>query len=75
MSSAYLTMRAPSRLIGEQVSLLYHEEAPDRVEIVLGGQTQGFLVPLDLHINSQIKREQPPVKQGRLPFGASEEGL
>lgn len=66
---------APTRLIGEQVSLLYHEEAPDRVEIVLGGQTQGFLVPLDLHINSQIKREQPPVKQGRLPFGASEEGL
>lgn len=66
---------APTRLIGEQVSLLYHEEAPDRVEIVLGGQTQGFLVPLDLHINSQIKREQPPVKQGRLPFGASEEDL
>jgi len=70
---------APTRLIGEQVSLLYHEQAPDRVEIVLDGQPQGFLVPLDLHINSQIKREQPPHqpggRQGRLPFGASEEGL
>lgn len=66
---------APTRLIGEQVSLLYHEDAFHRVEIVFSGQPQGFLVPLDLHINSQIKREQPPVKQGRLPFGAREEGL
>ncbi|MCK4621143.1 MAG: DDE-type integrase/transposase/recombinase [Desulfuromonadales bacterium] len=68
---------APTRLIGEQVGLLYHEEATDRVEIVHGGQPQGFLVPLDLHINCQVKREQPPqdssVKQGRLPFGAKEE--
>jgi len=70
---------APTRLIGEQVSLLYHEEAPERVEIVLGGRPQGFLVPLDLHINSQVKREQaspqPAIRQGRLPFGAAEEEL
>ena len=63
---------APTRLIGEQVSLLYHEESPDRVEIVHGGQPQGVLVPLDLHINSQVGREQnqrPQIMQGRLPFG------
>lgn len=61
---------APTRLIGEQVSLLYHEEQPDRVEIVLGGQPQGFLVPLDPHINCCVKREpKGPNRQGRLPFG------
>jgi len=64
---------APTRLIGEQVSLLYHEESPQRVEILFGGQPQGFLVPLDMYINSQVRREPPTVKQGgRLPFGASE---
>jgi transposase InsO family protein len=67
---------APTRLIGEQVSLLYHEVAPERVEILLGGQPQGFLVPLDIYINNQVRREtsqQGAVKQGgRLPFGTSE---
>ncbi len=67
---------APTKLIGEQISLLFHEESPERVEIIHCGQTQGFLVPLDLYINNQVRREaspQPTVKQGgRLPFGASE---
>lgn len=64
---------APTRLIGEQVGLLYHEETPLRVEIVLGGQTQGFLVPLDLHINSQIKRQPaPPTQNSGLLFGTGE---
>jgi len=70
---------APTRLIGQQVSLLYHEQAPDRVEIVLGGSTQGILVPLDLYINGQVRREQAQqpkaVRQGRLPFGAGEGDL
>jgi len=65
---------APTRLIGEQVSLLYHEEQPERVEIVLNGEHQGFLVPLDPHINSHLKREaasSPPstLQKGQLPFG------
>ena len=67
---------SPTRLIGEQVSLLYHEDTPERVEILLGGQPQGFLVPLDIYINNQVRREtsqQGAVKQGgRLPFGTSE---
>ena len=70
---------APTRLIGEQVSLLFHEQSPDRVEIVCGGRPEGYLVPLDPHINSQVKREQAPLpstgKQGRLPFGLPEETL
>ena len=70
---------APTRLIGEQVSLLYHEERPERVEIVLCGQPEGFLVPLDPHVNAQVKREQPPqqaaAQPGRLPFGVRREEL
>jgi len=72
---------APTRLIGEQVSLLYHEESPHKVEILLHGQTQGFLVPLDPHVNAQIGREaRPPsdeqdsgIRQGQLCFAQKEE--
>ena len=72
---------APTRLIGEQVSLLYHEESPHKVEILLHGQTQGFLVPLDPHVNAQIGREiKPPaheqdsgIRQGQLCFVQKEE--
>jgi transposase InsO family protein len=73
---------APTRLIGEQVSLLYHEESPERVEIILGGEPQGFLVPLDPHINVQIKRDpkaaadeplNPLNRQGLLPFARGDQ--
>jgi len=47
------------------------------VEIICGGHPEGFLVSLDPHINSQVKREQAPApsasRQGRLPFGIPEE--
>jgi len=67
---------APTRLIGEQVSLLYHEESPQRVEILLRGEPQGFLVPLDPYINGQVGREPRPesdehdtgIRQGQLSF-------
>lgn len=67
---------APTRLIGEQVSLLYHEESPQRVEILLRGEPQGFLVPLDPYINGQVGRESRPesdehdtgIRQGQLSF-------
>ncbi|MDO3379473.1 hypothetical protein M3027_15280 [Geoalkalibacter halelectricus] len=71
---------APTRLIGEQVSLLFHEETPHRVEIVLRGQPQGFLAPLDPHINAKVGREQkaaesadPSVRQGQLSFANRED--
>jgi hypothetical protein len=45
-------------LIGKQVSLLYHDEDPQRVEIVLNGKSYGLLVPLDIHVNCRVKRDK-----------------
>lgn len=55
---------APTRLIGEQLSLLYHEHKPDRVEIIHKGKSHGLLVPLDLKVNSRVARDKPA--QGQL---------
>ncbi len=74
-----LSFEAPTRLIGEQISLLFHEEAPHKVEIVLRGEPQGFLVPLDPYINARIGREQKDVvketsvRPGQLSFTRREE--
>jgi len=73
------SFEAPTRLIGEQVSLLFHEETPHKVEIVLHGEPQGFLVPLDPHINARVGRDQKDsakdtgVRQGQLLFTRREE--
>ena len=72
---------APTRLIGEQVSLLFHEECPERVEILLRGAPHGFLVPLDPHVNAKVGREakapaetsEPTRRRGQLTF-VTEEG-
>ncbi|KAF0161069.1 MAG: integrase catalytic subunit [Rhodocyclaceae bacterium] len=48
---------APVGLIGQTVTLLYHERDPERVEIVRDEVSQGFLVRLDQVVNSRIKRE------------------
>lgn len=60
----------PTRLIGEQVSLLFMEDRPERVEIFHQGQSYGLLTPLDLRVNSQVGRDETPPagRQGRLPF-------
>lgn len=62
---------APTRFIGEQLSLLYHEHKPDRVEILHKGRSHGLLVPLDLTVNAEVHREKPI--QGMLPFMSQEE--
>jgi hypothetical protein len=62
---------APTRFIGEQLTLLYHEHRPHKVEIIHKGQSHGLLVPLDLKINSEIARDKPT--QGLLPFMNSED--
>lgn len=72
------SFEAPTRLIGEQVGLLFHEETPHKVEILLRGETQGFLVALDPHINAQIGRDYRSEtserdRQGQLCFTAMEE--
>jgi transposase InsO family protein len=64
---------APTRFIGEQLSLLYHEHRPERVEIIHKGESQGMLVPVDLRVNSEVKRDRP--EQGVLPFGEAKEVL
>jgi len=58
---------APTKFIGEQLSLLFHEHKPDTVEIIYKGKSHGMLVPLELHINSTVKRDRP--EQGELQFG------
>jgi hypothetical protein len=47
---------APVQLIGQQVTLLYHEHDPARVEITFKGQSYGLLNPLDLHVNCRVRR-------------------
>ncbi|MFP4037966.1 MAG: DDE-type integrase/transposase/recombinase [Desulfobacteraceae bacterium] len=69
---------APTRLIGEYVRLLYHEDRPEQVEIIHGNQSQGLLVPVDLKVNCRVKRkrdkdqlsaEKHQVGRGKLSFG------
>ena len=62
---------APTKFIGEQLSLLFHEHKPERVEIMYKGCSQGLLVPLDLMVNAEVKRDRPI--QGVLPFMQQEE--
>jgi len=66
---------APTKLIGEQVSLLFHEHKLDKVEILFKGDSHGLLVPVDLKVNTRVKREtsKQVYKQGKLPFMSKEE--
>jgi putative transposase len=47
---------APLNLIEKRITLLYHGNDLGRVEIVYDGSSRGFLVPLDVLVNSRIKR-------------------
>ena len=49
---------APVVLIGQQVTLRYHEAEPERVEVFSGPQSYGFLVPVNLQVNSRVKRDK-----------------
>ena len=49
---------APVGLIGKHVLLLYHDDQPQRVEITCNHKSYGLLTPLDLHINSRVKRNR-----------------
>lgn len=59
---------APVPLIGKQVSLLYHEEEPDKVEVMLGEKSYGMLTTVDVHVNSRVRRN----KDGNIEIDASE---
>lgn len=47
---------APVGLMGKTVTLLYHIHDLNRIEIYDDGKSAGFLVPLDMGINSKVKR-------------------
>jgi transposase InsO family protein len=49
---------APVELIEKNVTLLYHQDDPQRIEIVFQDQSYGFLLPLNPHINARIKRNK-----------------
>ncbi len=49
---------APVPLIGKHVTLLYHEEEPEQVEIMLGGVSFGMAAPVNIHVNSRVKRDK-----------------
>ncbi|MEW6328424.1 MAG: DDE-type integrase/transposase/recombinase, partial [Thermodesulfobacteriota bacterium] len=48
---------APVPLISKQVILLYHEDEPERVEVLLNQKSYGFLTPVDLRVNCRVKRD------------------
>jgi putative transposase len=54
---------APVELIGKQISLLYHEHDPARVELIFAGKTYGFLSQVDVHVNYRIKRNNNKVTE------------
>ncbi len=49
---------APVSLIGRQVALMYHEEEPEQVEILLGKVSFGMATPVNLHVNCRGKRDK-----------------
>jgi len=49
---------APLGLIDKRVTLLYHESDPGRIEVKYNDKSYGFLVELDPHINSRIRRSR-----------------
>ena len=61
---------APLGLIGKQVMLLYHDHDPQRIEVIFDERSWGFLIPLNLHANSRVKRisgQQTELSQVPLP--------
>lgn len=49
---------APTKLIGEYVRLLYHEDRLERIEIFHQNSSHGFLVPVDLRVNCKVRRKR-----------------
>jgi hypothetical protein len=47
---------APVGLIGKTITLLYHENEPGRIEVIVDESSAGFLQPLDTGINSRVRR-------------------
>ncbi|MBI3060113.1 MAG: DDE-type integrase/transposase/recombinase [Deltaproteobacteria bacterium] len=74
---------APTVLIGKQLTLLYHEHDPSRIEAFYEGRSFGMLRSVDLNVNCRVHRQQGnlkilteprPLSGGKLPFTARKEG-
>jgi len=72
---------APIKLIGKQITLLYHAWDLARVEAAHEGQSYGMLRAVDLNVNCRVQREKDnlkihsepaPVSGGKLPFTRKE---
>jgi hypothetical protein len=49
---------APVELIGKQVTLLYHDENPEQLEIKVGDKSYAMAAPVDLHVNCRVRRDK-----------------
>jgi transposase InsO family protein len=49
---------APVLLVGKRVLLLYHNHEPDKIEVFWNHKSYGFLTPVNLHVNSRVKRDR-----------------
>jgi len=49
---------SPVELMGKTVTLLYHEDDPQRIEVFYNNKSYGMLIPLDVNVNCKIRRRQ-----------------
>jgi hypothetical protein len=66
---------APAGLIGKTVTLLYHKHDPKRIEVFLDENSCGFLTPLNVGINSRVRRgarQNPELVPEEPPKGPSQ---
>ncbi len=49
---------APVALIGRHVDVKYHEDTPQKAEVVYKSKSYGFLTPVDLSVNCRVKRDR-----------------
>ncbi len=49
---------APVALIGRHVDVKYHENTPQKAEVVYKSKSYGFLTPVDLSVNCRVKRHR-----------------
>jgi len=49
---------APVALIGRHVDVKYHEETPQKAEVVYKSKSYGFLTLVDLSVNCRVKRDR-----------------
>jgi transposase InsO family protein len=49
---------APVALIGRHVDVKYHEDTPQKAEVVYKSKSYGLLTPVDLSVNCRVKRDR-----------------